>query len=270
MMCASGSFEDCNAVSSPARRNDHVPRTRRLREPGLFRPPADTRDAFPASSSSITCPAGTNGPPTWCGNSPITAMPRWRPNLFTRFGPGDPDDVAARARPAGGAYDAEVMGDVAACMAHLRALPERQRQDRRDRLLLRRPSYLSRGLHPARYRRRRRLLGRSRHRRRSEGILAAARGRADRAHREARLPAARHFRQRRQKPDRRSGQPHRAGAQAPRQDLRIPPLRRRRSLVLRLRPPRLSAGAVRRRLAKGLRLLRQTSGRGGRPVGAAA
>ena len=46
------------------------------------------------------------------------------PNLFTRFGPGDPDDVAARARPAGGAYDAEVMGDVAACMAHLRGLPE--------------------------------------------------------------------------------------------------------------------------------------------------
>ncbi len=43
------------------------------------------------------------------------------PNLFARFGPGDADDVAARARPAGGAYDAEVMGDVAACMAYLRA-----------------------------------------------------------------------------------------------------------------------------------------------------
>jgi carboxymethylenebutenolidase len=46
------------------------------------------------------------------------------PNLFVRFGPGEPDDVAARARPAGGAYDAEVMGDVAACMAYLRALPD--------------------------------------------------------------------------------------------------------------------------------------------------
>lgn len=46
------------------------------------------------------------------------------PNLFVRYGPGDPDDVAARARPAGGAYDAEVMGDVAACMAYLRALPD--------------------------------------------------------------------------------------------------------------------------------------------------
>ena len=43
------------------------------------------------------------------------------PHLFFRFGPGEPDDIAARARPAGGAHDAEVMGDVAACMAFLRA-----------------------------------------------------------------------------------------------------------------------------------------------------
>ena len=45
------------------------------------------------------------------------------PNLFVRFGPGSPDDVTARARPAGGASDAEVMGDVAAAMALLRAQP---------------------------------------------------------------------------------------------------------------------------------------------------
>jgi carboxymethylenebutenolidase len=45
------------------------------------------------------------------------------PHLFFRFGPGSPDDVTARARPAGGAYDYEVMGDVAACMAFLRAQP---------------------------------------------------------------------------------------------------------------------------------------------------
>jgi carboxymethylenebutenolidase len=43
------------------------------------------------------------------------------PNLFQRFGPGSVDDVAARARPAGGASDAEVMGDTAASMAFLRA-----------------------------------------------------------------------------------------------------------------------------------------------------
>lgn len=45
------------------------------------------------------------------------------PHLFVRYGPGDPDDVAARARPAGGAYDAEVMGDVAGAMAFLRSQP---------------------------------------------------------------------------------------------------------------------------------------------------
>jgi carboxymethylenebutenolidase len=45
------------------------------------------------------------------------------PHLFARFGPGSPDDVTARARPQGGASDAEVMGDVAACMAFLRAQP---------------------------------------------------------------------------------------------------------------------------------------------------
>jgi carboxymethylenebutenolidase len=55
-----------------------------------------------------------------CAHHGYAAM---APNLFVRYGPGDPDDVAARARPAGGAYDAEVMGEVTACMAHLRALP---------------------------------------------------------------------------------------------------------------------------------------------------
>jgi carboxymethylenebutenolidase len=45
------------------------------------------------------------------------------PNLFVRYGPGSPDDVTARARPAGGASDAEVMGDVGAAMALLRARP---------------------------------------------------------------------------------------------------------------------------------------------------
>jgi carboxymethylenebutenolidase len=43
------------------------------------------------------------------------------PHLFFRYGPGSPDDVTAIARPAGGATDDQVMGDVAACMAFLRA-----------------------------------------------------------------------------------------------------------------------------------------------------
>jgi carboxymethylenebutenolidase len=45
------------------------------------------------------------------------------PHLFYRYGPGSPDDVTARARAAGGASDAEVMGDVAGAMAYLRAEP---------------------------------------------------------------------------------------------------------------------------------------------------
>jgi carboxymethylenebutenolidase len=45
------------------------------------------------------------------------------PHLFFRYGPGSPDDIAAIARPAGGASDAEVMGDVAASVAWLRAQP---------------------------------------------------------------------------------------------------------------------------------------------------
>jgi carboxymethylenebutenolidase len=45
------------------------------------------------------------------------------PNLFVRYGPGSPDDVTARARAAGGASDAEVIGDVQAAMALLRAQP---------------------------------------------------------------------------------------------------------------------------------------------------
>jgi carboxymethylenebutenolidase len=43
------------------------------------------------------------------------------PNIFVRFGEGSADDVAARARPAGGASDAEVMGDAAGAMSYLRA-----------------------------------------------------------------------------------------------------------------------------------------------------
>jgi carboxymethylenebutenolidase len=55
-----------------------------------------------------------------CAHRGYTAI---APHLFFRFGPGSPDDVTARARPAGGAHDNEVVGDVAACMAFLRAQP---------------------------------------------------------------------------------------------------------------------------------------------------
>jgi len=45
------------------------------------------------------------------------------PNLYTRNGPGSPDDVAAKVRAAGGVADDQVMGDVAGAMQWLRAQP---------------------------------------------------------------------------------------------------------------------------------------------------
>jgi carboxymethylenebutenolidase len=45
------------------------------------------------------------------------------PNLYYREGHGTPDDVAAKARAAGGVPDDQVMGDVAGAMAYLRSLP---------------------------------------------------------------------------------------------------------------------------------------------------
>ena len=46
------------------------------------------------------------------------------PHLYSRYGPGPADDVAARARSSGGMRDDEVMGDVASAAAYLRAQPQ--------------------------------------------------------------------------------------------------------------------------------------------------
>jgi carboxymethylenebutenolidase len=43
------------------------------------------------------------------------------PDLYSREGEGDPDDVAARVRAAGGVPDDQVMGDLQAAVDHLRA-----------------------------------------------------------------------------------------------------------------------------------------------------
>ncbi len=43
------------------------------------------------------------------------------PNLYFREGPGDPDDVGARVRAAGGVADAQVVGDAAGAMEFLRS-----------------------------------------------------------------------------------------------------------------------------------------------------
>lgn len=45
------------------------------------------------------------------------------PHLYFRDGPGSPDDVGARVRAAGGVPDEQVVGDVKAAIAYLRAQP---------------------------------------------------------------------------------------------------------------------------------------------------
>ncbi len=45
------------------------------------------------------------------------------PHLYSRSGPGSPDDVAARARAEGGVADDQVVGDVEGCARFLRAQP---------------------------------------------------------------------------------------------------------------------------------------------------
>jgi carboxymethylenebutenolidase len=45
------------------------------------------------------------------------------PHLYSRYGPGDPDDVAARARGLGGMPDDQVVGDVAGAARFLRSQP---------------------------------------------------------------------------------------------------------------------------------------------------
>jgi len=46
------------------------------------------------------------------------------PHLYHRFGPGTPDDAAARQRAAGGAPDDEVQGDVQGAIDFLRSQPD--------------------------------------------------------------------------------------------------------------------------------------------------
>jgi carboxymethylenebutenolidase len=45
------------------------------------------------------------------------------PHLFHRYGPGAYDDIAARARAAGGMIDSQVIGDVEGCANFLRSQP---------------------------------------------------------------------------------------------------------------------------------------------------
>ena len=106
------------------------------------------------------------------------------PHLYFRDGPGSPDDVGARVRAAGGVADAQVMGDVAGGMAFLRAQPY---ANGKVGVI----GFCSGGRHTylaactLEARRRGGLLGRQRHRRRSQAAQRQASGGADRSDGEA-------------------------------------------------------------------------------------
>src|SRR5690606_12279537 len=134
-----------------------------------------------------------------------------------------------------------------------RARP-RQREDRRDRLLLGRAAGVPRRLLPG-PRRRRRLLRRVRGPRAAAG--RAARGRADRLQGAGPVvPAARAVRGGGPVPVAGGGRRARRGADPARQGARVPRLPRRRARVLRRRAARVPPGGRQGRLGEDLRLLR--------------
>ena len=105
------------------------------------------------------------------------------PNLYHREAPGAaPDDAMAAARASGAIPipDERIVGEVAGAAAYLRGLSQLQRQDRRDRPLLRRPAGVPRRGQPA-ARRGRRLLRRLRRRDPARGSSAARLAAAGRA-----------------------------------------------------------------------------------------
>src|SRR5262249_31731478 len=86
---------------------------------------------------------------------------------------------------------------------------------------------------------------------------AAAAGLAPHAHQGPQLPRARPLRQRRPEPFARAGQRPRSRAKSPGQEVRFPPLRRRRPRLLVLPRPGLSPAAGYGRLEQDLGLLRR-------------
>ena len=170
------------------------------------------------------------------------------PNLYWREAPGAaPDDAAAAAR--GQRRRARTSGWSATSPARRRTCARCRRPTARSassgtaRAGGRRCSPRCN----ARRRRRGRLLRRVRHRHAAGGLPAQGH-QPRRPAAEPALPAARPVRQRGQVPDARAGRRVRADPQGQRQDLRVPPLRRRRARVLRRRPAVLPRRGGQRRL----------------------
>ena len=176
------------------------------------------------------------------------------PDLYHRFGHGMPDDVAANARAAGGVSDESVIGDCDAAMQVLKALPY---SNGKVGII----GTCSGGRHSV-------LVASS-----VQGFDAVvdcwggrvvmARGGPDatdarrpyRPHEPAVVPHSGSLWQRRPGPDAGAGGPARRGAEEARQDLRVPPLRRRRPRLLVLPSPQLPARAGNGLLGEGGRIL---------------
>ena len=172
----------------------------------------------------------------------------------------DPDDAAAATREAGGIPDEQFVGDAKAAIKALRALPT---SNGKVGVI----GYCSGGRHSF-------LTAVSlpvdaavdcygafvdRHPPEGFPLKVTPLGRPDAG---AALPAARPVRQRGQVPQPRAGRRAGAGARGGRQDVRVPPLRRRRPRLLRGRPSGLPARGGRRRLAAHLRVVRHAPGGG--------
>ena len=177
------------------------------------------------------------------------------PNLYFRDGHGSPEDVGAKVRAAGGAPDARVLGDLEGANAYLRSLP-----------------YVSGkiGVFGTCSGGRQAFLAGCRLKG-FDAVIDCWGGRVVQSKEELTpnqpvapidytkdlsCPAARAVRQRGQGPHARAGRPAGGGAQEARQAVRVPPLRRGRPRLLLLRPRGVPAGAGRRRLEEGVRLLR--------------
>ena len=176
------------------------------------------------------------------------------PNLYFRDGHGTPEDVGAKVRAAGGAPDARVLGDLDGANAWLRSQPYRRPEGRHLRHVLGWPPGVSRRLPAEGARWGHRMLGRTGGHVQGRADAEPAGG-AHRVHQGPLVPDHRDLRQRGQVADAGAGRPARGGAQEARQELRIPPLRRRRPRLLLLRPRGVPSGAGGGRLEEGLCVL---------------
>ena len=185
-------------------------------------------------------------------------------NLYERAGDGNPDDVAAKVRAEGGIPDSQMVGDTEAAVKWMRAQP-----DHNGKVGL--IGSCSGGRHAFIYACQKKdvdacvelwggrvVMGK-------EELNAKKPVAPIDMTKDLSLPAARHLRQRRPRAEPRAGEPARGRAQEARQDLRVPPLRRRRPRLLLLAPAALPARAGDGWLEQDLRLLRQVSGEVGGP-----